>query len=98
MVKRVGTSRTKTRALFTKHIREKGKISLTRYFATYNHGDHVGLAAEPGIQTGMYHSRFYGRTGTIVSKRGNCYLVSIQDGGKHKTLIVHPVHLRRQTP
>lgn len=68
---------------------------MRRYFSQYKEGESVGLAAEPAVQKGMYHPRFYGRVGIIEGKRGRCYLVSIKDGGKEKTLIVHPVHLRR---
>ena len=95
MVKKVGTSRSKTRLLLKKPIRARGKISIRRYFSTYKEGEQVGLSAEPAVQKGLYHSRFYGRTGTVSGKRGRCYLVDIKDGGKSKTLIVHPVHLRR---
>lgn len=95
MVKKVGTSRSKTRLLLKKPLRSRGKISIRRYFSTFKEGERVGLAAEPAVQKGMYHCRFYGRIGVVEGKRGRCYMVSIKDGGKNKTLIVHPVHLRR---
>ena len=95
MVTRVGTSRSKTRSIYTKEARQKGKISLSRFFAVFKEGDRVGLAGEPAVMEGMYHPRFYGKSGTVVGKRGRCYLVSIQDGGKEKQLIIHPVHLTR---
>tara|TARA_Y100000310_G_C20057825_1_gene523561 strand:- start:185 stop:331 length:147 start_codon:yes stop_codon:yes gene_type:complete len=47
------------------------------------------------VQRGMYHSRFYGKSGSIKGKQGRCYEVLITDGSKQKTLIVHPVHLKR---
>ena len=94
MVTKIGTNRSKTRLLFKKEIRSKGKISMRRYFASFKEGERVGLSAEPAIQKGLYNPRFYGRSGLIVGKRGGCYLVAIKDGGKAKTLIVHPVHLR----
>lgn len=97
MVTRIGTSRTKTRSIYTKHVRSKGKISLSKYFAVFKTGDRVGLTAEPAVTAGMYHPRFYGHTATVTGKQGRCYLVSFNDGGKSKTLIVHPVHLTRIT-
>lgn len=79
--------------MFRKHVREKGKISLTRYFAQFKNGEKVLLKAEPAVQRAIYHRRFHGRIGTIAGKQGNCYTVTIKDLNKSKTLIVHPVHL-----
>ena len=44
----------------------------------------------------MYFPRFHGKIGTVVSQKGRCYTVKIKDGNAEKTLIVHPVHLRKQ--
>jgi len=95
MVKRTGGLRRKTRYKFRKEKRRRGKISFTEYFKSFNIGDKVYLSAEPCVQKGMYHPRFMGRWGTIKNKRGKCYEVAINDLGKDKTLLVHPVHLKR---
>lgn len=95
MVKRIGGIRRKTRYKFRKQTRSKGKISITRYFQSFNIGDRVYLIVEPAVQKGMYHPRFMGKTGTIKCKRGRCYEVAINDLGKEKTLILHPIHLRK---
>ena len=95
MVKRIGTARTKTRHKLRKSIRRRGKISLTRYFQSFNIGDRVVLTAEPAVQKGMYIPRFYGKSGVVKAKRGKCYEVVIKDNKKEKNLIVHPVHLKR---
>jgi large subunit ribosomal protein L21e len=79
----------------TKNARDKGKIRLSAYFASYNEGDKVALIAEPAVQNGNYNPRFHGKVGTIVSRQGECYYVAIKDGNKAKTLIVHPIHLTR---
>ena len=95
MANRRGSYRRKTRKLMSKHFRERGKISLTKYFAEYKDGDKVTLKAEPAVQKGIYHLRFHGRTGVIKAKQGECYKVEIIDGSKPKDLIVHPIHLAR---
>ncbi len=95
MGKRKGGYRRKTRKLMRKNVRDKGKIMLNAYLARYNPGDHVTLFAEPAVQGGLYHLRFHGKVGTVVNKQGTCYKVAITDGGKAKTVIVHPVHLKR---
>jgi large subunit ribosomal protein L21e len=95
MARRIGGTRRKTRHKLQKDLRNRGKISLTKYFQDFKTGDRVMLDAEPAVQTGMYHPRFHSKMGVIVSKAGKCYNVAIKDGDKGKTLIVHPVHLRR---
>lgn len=95
MVKRIGGLRRRTRYKFRKEKRARGKISTTRYLQSFNVGDRIYLNVEPSVQKGMYHPRFMGRSGIIKGKRGKCYEVSISDLGKEKTLIIHPVHLRK---
>ena len=58
-------------------------------------GDKVVMKAEPGYQKGMYHPRFHGKTGVVAGKQGDCYLVKFMDNAKDKTIIVHPVHLKK---
>jgi len=95
MVKRIGSSRRKTRQIFRKHKRRKGKISFTRYFQSFNIGDIVVLNAEPAVQKGMYYHRFHGKAAVVTAKKGRCYVVTIKDRQKEKALIVHPVHLKK---
>lgn len=95
MAKRIGGFRRKTRDKLKKPARKKGKISIKNYFQQFKIGEKVVLKAEPAIQKGMYFPRFYARTGVIKGKKGSCYEVMIQDGGKEKTLIIHPVHLQK---
>ncbi|HDD70869.1 MAG TPA: 50S ribosomal protein L21e [Candidatus Woesearchaeota archaeon] len=95
MVTRKGGSRRGSRHILRKNKRERGKISISRYLAKYKEGEKVILSAEPAVQKAMYHRRFHGKKGIIQSLRGQCYEVNIKDGNKIKTLIVHPVHLKR---
>lgn len=78
-----------------KHKSDKGKISLTKYLQSFQIGEAVVLKTESAYQKGMYHPRFHGRVAIVKNKRKRCYEVSIVDGGKEKTLIVHPVHLEK---
>ncbi len=95
MVKRIGTFRRKTRHKLKKNIKARGKISLTKYFQTFKVGEKVVLTAEPAVQKGMYFPRYYGKAGVIKATKGKCYEVTIKDIKKEKTLIVHPVHMKR---
>ncbi len=95
MVKRIGTSRTASRYKLRKNVRERGKISITKFLREFKENDRVVLKAEPAYQKALYHMRFHGRIGRIVRKRGRCYEVAIRDGKKEKIVIVHPVHLKK---
>ena len=95
MVQRIGGFRRKTRYKFRKEKRSRGKISLTKYFQSFDIGDRVYLHLEPAVQKGMYYPRFMGKSGIVKGKRGKCYEVAINDIGKEKMLIVHPVHLKK---
>ncbi|MBT4651543.1 50S ribosomal protein L21e [Candidatus Woesearchaeota archaeon] len=95
MVSRIGGTKRKTRHKLTKHFRDKGKVPLSKFFQELSLGDKVVLKVNPTVQKGLYHFRFHSKVGTIKAKRGNCYQVTIKDGGKPKLLNVHPVHLRK---
>lgn len=95
MAKRIGGARRKTRGWTRKNVRKKGKLSLTKYFQTFNQGDKVLLKIEPAVQGGLYPRRLHGKTGVVDGERGRCYFVNVNDQGKDKKLIVHPAHLER---
>lgn len=95
MVKRIGGFRRKTRNKLKKNVKDKGKISLRKYFQSFKAGDKVLLKVESSFHKGMYNPRFHSKSGVVEGKKGSCYKVQIKDKGKRKTLIIHPVHLRR---
>ncbi len=95
MVRRVGTSRTKSRKVLKKPHNQKGKLSLSRYFAEFKAGDRVVIKIDSAVQKGTCHIRFHGRSGAVNEKRGNCYDIEIKDGSKKKTLCLHPAHLKK---
>ena len=96
MVTRIGTGQRKTRYLFKRHYRQRGKISLSQYFQVLQPGDKVNLKINSAIQGGQFYRRFYGLTGVVTGKRGFCYEVKVNDQNKEKTVYVHPIHLHKQ--
>ncbi len=64
----------------------------------YRPGDRVYIIINPSVMKGMPHRRYHGKTGVVVGKRGKCYIVEVKVGGKTKTLIVRPEHLRPVPP
>ncbi len=95
MGQRVGSFLRKSRYKLKLDYKEKGKISLSKYFQEFKDGDTIGLVIHPGVQKGRFYPRFHGQTGTISGKRGNCYGIKFTDGNKEKKLFVHPIHLKR---
>jgi len=93
LAKRIGGTRRKTRRLFKKNVRQRGKFSIGRYLQKFEPGDKVLLKADPTFQKALYHPRLHGVLGTVQKKRGFCYEVKIKDIKKKKILIIHPVHL-----
>ncbi len=92
---RKGGVRRSSRAMYSKNIKTKGKISLKNYLSTFKDGEKVYLNLEPSILKGQYHTRFVGKSGKVVGSQGKCYVVEIKDFDKPKKVLVHPVHLRR---
>ena len=95
MTTRMDGFRKRTRSKFTKERCDKGKISIRYFLQKFDVGDKVSLTVEPGYQRGMYRPKFMGKFGTILASKGNCYKVEINDFKKKKTLIVHPIHMRK---
>lgn len=77
-----------------KNIRERGKIRLSKYFQKFKHGERVAVKKELALQP-KFPKKLQGRSGVVSSKRGNSYIVKINDLNKEKTYIIHPVHLRK---
>ena len=80
-----------------KRIREKGKISFTKYFQKFSSGDSVALVRDLSISGISFPDRMQGRTGKIIGKRGRAYVIEVKDLDKKKQFAVKPIHLRRIT-
>jgi len=77
-----------------KRIRTKGKLGLSKVFREFNERDKVALIYQPG-QKAHFPLRFHGKTGVIKGKRGNAFVVSVQDGGQNKEFIIKKIHLKK---
>ena len=95
MVKRSKGIRSKSRKILRKKPRNRGIKSITRALQEFEKGESVNITIDSSVHEGMPHIRFQGHTGKIEGKQGSAYLVGINDGKKHKTLIIKPDHLRR---
>jgi large subunit ribosomal protein L21e len=76
-----------------KKIRAKGKIKLSSYFKNIEDGARVAVVDERGVRM-SFPKRLRGMSGKVKCARGKFKDVEIKDGGKMKTFIIHPVHLK----
>ena len=77
-----------------RRIREKGKIRFSKYFQKLEDGAQVAIIRDLGVGAAFPH-RIQGKSGKIIGTRGSFKLISVADGDKTKTFIIHPIHLRK---
>jgi large subunit ribosomal protein L21e len=77
-----------------KKIREKGKLKLSRFFQKFKEKDIVAVSIEHSMKVG-FPKKLQGRTGEVIGKKGNAYIVKIKDQKKDKEYIIKPIHLKK---
>lgn len=92
MVQKSKGRRRRTRKLLRVKARERSPI--TRYLQEFKVGSKVVVKPNPSSHKGMPFKRFFGRTGTVMDKRGKSYIIKIKDGKKEKNIISRPEHLK----
>lgn len=92
---RIGSSRRKTRQLFSIPESRKGRISIRNYLQSFEEGEKVTISIDPSVHRALPFRRFIGRSGVILGMQGEVCRVHIKDGGIEKTLLIHPAHVRR---
>jgi large subunit ribosomal protein L21e len=80
----------KTREKF----RRTGKVSINKFIKQFNIGDKIVIDIESSSLNGMPFKRFQGLAGKVIDKRGRAYLIEVKDGGKTKTVIANPEHMK----
>jgi len=95
MAKRSRGIRSKSRHILRKKPKQRGISSIARAIQQFEIGERVSVDIDSSVHKGMPHPRFQGFTGKIEGMQGDAYLVGINDGKKHKTLIVGSEHLGR---
>ena len=77
-----------------KPLRTHGKIQLSKYFQEFQNGDRVAVIREHAVQP-KFPTQIQGRSGVVVNKRGDSYIIKMNDLNKEKTYIIHPLHLKK---
>ncbi|MBU0586330.1 50S ribosomal protein L21e [Candidatus Micrarchaeota archaeon] len=78
----------------TKATKMKKKITMNEFVKPFKEGEKVAITIKPYFR-GLPHSRYNGRSGIVMKKQGNAYLVKVVDGNAKKLLTVSPVHITR---
>ncbi len=71
------------------------RLGITKLVKSFAIGDRVHIDHKSAYFGGMPHPRYRGRIGTVVGKRGEAFIVEIQDYRMTKKLIIPVVHLER---
>ncbi len=86
--------RRRTRKKLRKNVRERGIPSTSRIIQDFPPGTKVTIDIDPSIDRGQPHSRYQGRTGTVVERRGRAFVIELKKGNQIKKVISRPEHLR----
>lgn len=75
-------------------LSSRGHVRISSYVSEFSIGDmvHVSLVSNNKIPD----SKYQGRTGKIISKRGRSYIVQVADGSAQKRISIRPEHLKKQ--
>ena len=95
-MKRSRGFKSKSRKKLTKTAREGRSNPITKRLQRFEADDFVHIIIDPSIQKGQPHPRFHGKTAQVIGSKGKAYILSLNDGNKHKELIVRPDHLKMQ--
>ncbi|PKM92145.1 MAG: 50S ribosomal protein L21e [Euryarchaeota archaeon HGW-Euryarchaeota-1] len=95
MARRSGGLRSGARYKLRVKSRDKGAQNIAKRLQEFENNDIVMIKTIANRHQGMPHTHFLGKQGSVIGKKGRCYMVSVLDGSKAKTIISHPVHLQK---
>jgi len=75
--------------------RLRSKFKPNTHLSEFRPKTRVVIKQNPQSQRGMPHPIFKGRTGTILSKQGDAYIVEVYDGKKRKQIVARPEHIAK---
>ena len=67
-----------------KSVKEKGKLSLSKYFQKFKEGDKVAIVRDQALNPG-FPERIQGKTGNVIGIRGKGYLIQLNEGNAVKS-------------
>jgi large subunit ribosomal protein L21e len=76
-------------------FRVKVKPTITRFLSSFEIGQKVHIDICPS-EKGFPHPKFQGKTGVVIGKRGNAYIVEVKNMKTTKNIIAKPEHLKAE--
>ncbi|XP_036365154.1 60S ribosomal protein L21-like [Octopus sinensis] len=82
-----------TRHMFARRFRRHGVLPLSTYMKVYKRGDLVDVKGDGGVQKGMPHKSYHGRTGRVFNVTQHAVGVIVNKRVKHR-IIPKRINLR----
>jgi large subunit ribosomal protein L21e len=73
---------------------KRKKFKAEPFLQGFNPGQSVVIKQDPSSHGGMPHIRYKGRVGIVKARRGSAYLLNLKVGGKERSIIAGPEHLK----
>jgi large subunit ribosomal protein L21e len=80
--------------MFRKKTRDTGLRSLRYLLEPIEVGQKVDILLNSSIQKGRPHRRFNGKSGEVIRKQGQSYVINVKIGRATKEIVSRPEHLR----
>lgn len=90
-MRKTGGTRQGTRKKLEKDPRDKNTVN--QFLKEFEEGVRARISIEPSSHDGMPNVKYDGAVGQIKEKRGQAYVLEVQDGNSKKTIIANPEHL-----
>ncbi|MEM7826791.1 MAG: 50S ribosomal protein L21e [Candidatus Aenigmatarchaeota archaeon] len=75
-------------------LKQNDIMKPNMFLQRFDIGNRVHIDIQSSSQK-IPHPKFQGRTGVVIGKRGNAYIVEVKDLNTKKQIIVNPEHLKR---
>ncbi len=75
------------------HHNSGGKVTVNKLLQQIPIGSQVDIRINGSIHSGMPFRRYQGMTGTVISRQGSAYFVSVSKLGKQMKVLAGPAHL-----
>jgi large subunit ribosomal protein L21e len=80
--------------MFRKKTRDTGLRSLRYLLEPIEVGQKVDILLNSSIQKGRPHRRYNGKSGEVIRKQGQSYVINVKIGRAIKEVVSRPEHLR----
>ncbi len=78
----------------TRRLTGKNRATVCDFVKVFEVGKQVVISPQAYYQLGIPALRYTNKVGTVLSRKGESYVVEIGDGKKIKQITAHPIHLK----